>query len=269
MEADRPKVVVAVGVMDPSGCGGLAADLRTLAAMGVHGSAVVSGAWTSYDDRRECFPAPAELIARQIESSLESTGAGVVKIGGLPNAESVQSAAQALRRAPVSKVVLDPDLTHPEDDLKDALKSELLPITEVVTVSMPEASALLGIPVKNSLALRAAGKLLARAGAANVLAKGAHVAGDECVDVLWDGNDYLEYPSDRIDSAHDEGAGCVLASAIAAGLAHGRDPAEAIAIAKMYVTETLRNSYPVGAEGGSPSQLYQWWNMGGRDGYGG
>ena len=157
----------------------------------------------------------------------------------------------------------------PDDTVKDALKSELMPVTEIVTISMPEATALLGIPVRNALGLRAVGKLLDRAGAANVLVKGGHLDDDECLDILWDGSEYLEYPSERIETPHDDGAGSTLASAIASGLAMGRGVEEAVAIAKMYVTETLRNAYAVGTNGGSPSQLYRWWETGGSDGYGG
>ncbi len=273
MRADRPETpetIVAIGSIDPSGCEGIAADLRTFAAMGTHGAAVVTGALSyNKDDRAQIFTLPADCVARQIEDALDATRAPVVKIGSLPDAETVTAAARALRRTHEPRIVLDPDVAHADQPLKDAMKSQLIPIAELVTVSMTEAAALLGIPIRNSLALRAAGKLLARAGAANALIKGAHLPGGECVDVLWDGSEYLEYPSERIEANGDRGAGCTLASAIAAGMAHRRQTAEAIAIAKMYVTETLRNSYPVGARRGSPSQLYRWWETGGRDGYGG
>ena len=138
-----------------------------------------------------------------------------MKIGWLPDAESVAAVARAIRQASLSHVVVDPYVADADDSVKDALKSELMPITEVVTISMPEAAALLGIPVRNALGLRAVGKLLDRAGASNVLVKGGHLGDDECLDILWDGNEYLEYPSERIETANDDGAGSTLASAIA------------------------------------------------------
>ena len=270
MDAHSPQTLIAVGASDSAGVDGIAADLRTFAAMGVHGTAVVTGVVASRDGDANVIAAiPAGEIVRQLESTLDSTGAEVVKIGWMPDAESVAAVARAIEQAAISHVVVDPDVADSDDSVKDALKSELMPITEVVTISMPEATALLGIPVRNALGLRAVGKLLERAGAANVLAKGAHLGGDECLDILWDGSEYLEYPSERIETAHDDGAGSTLASAIASGLAMGRGVEEAVAIAKMYVTETLRNSYAVGADGGSSSQLYRWWETGGSDGYGG
>ena len=270
MDAHSPKTVIAVGASDAAGVDGVAADLRTFAAMGVHGTAVVTGVIAGRGvDANVIAAIPADEIVRQLESALDATGAEVVKIGWMPDAESVAAVARAIRQASLSHVVVDPDVADSDDTAKDALKSELMPITEVVTISMPEAAALLGIPVRNALGLRAVGKLLDRAGAANVLAKGAHLDGDECLDILWDGSEYLEYPSERIETAHDDGAGNTLASAIASGLAMGRGVEEAVAIAKMYVTETLRNAYAVGANGGSPSQLYRWWETGGSDGYGG
>ncbi len=270
MDAQSPKTVVAVGASDSTGVGGIAADLRTFAAMGVHGTAVVTGVIAGRAGDADVIAAmPAGEIVRQIESALDSTGAAVVKIGWMPDGESVAGVARVLEKAAVKHVVVDPDVADADDPVKDALKSELMPVTEVVTISMPEATALLGIPVRNALGLRAVGKLLGRAGAANVLAKGGHLGDEECLDILWDGSEYLEYPSERIETAHDDGAGSTLASAIASGLAMERSVEEAVAIAKMYVTETLRNAYVVGANGGSPSQLYRWWETGGSDGYGG
>ena len=270
MDEQSPKTLIAVGDLDASGVDGIAADLRTFAAMGVHGTGVVTGIVASQDwDTGAMAAIPADDIVRQLEAAVDATGAEVVKVGWMPDAESVAAVARAIEEASISHVVADPGVADADDSVKDALKSELMPVTEVVTISMPEATALLAIPVRNALGLRAVGKLLERAGAANVLVKGGHLDGDESLDILWDGSEYLEYPSERIETAHDDGAGSTLASAIASGLAMGRGVEEAVAIAKMYVTETLRNSYAVGASGGSPSQLYRWWETGGSDGYGG
>lgn len=270
MDQQSPKTVVAVGAAESTGVDGIAADLRTFAAMGVHGCAVVTGVVAERSgDSGAIAAVPAGEIVQQVEAAVDATGAEVVKIGWMPDAESIAELAGALKSASINHVVVDPYITDVDDAVKDALKSGLMPVTEVVTISMPEAMVLLGIPIKNALGLRAVGKLLERAGAANVLAKGAHLDGDECLDILWDGNEYLEYPSERIETSFDDGAGSTLASAIASGLAMGRGVEEAVAIAKMYVTETLRNSYAVGASAGSPSQLYRWWETGGSDGYGG
>ena len=166
MDGQSPKTLVAVGASDSAGTDGIAADIRTFAAMGVHGTAVVTGILAKRGDDTEVVAAiPAGEIVRQIESALVVTGAEVVKIGWMPDAESVASVSQALDRASIKHVVADPDLAHAEDALKDALKTELMPVTEVVTISMPEATALLGIPIRNALGLRAVGKLLDRAGA--------------------------------------------------------------------------------------------------------
>jgi len=43
------------------------------------------------------------------------------------------------------------------------------------------------------------------------------------------------------------GAGCTFSSAIAAHLGHGRQLAEAIVLAKAYVTEAIKKAYPVGS----------------------
>jgi hydroxymethylpyrimidine/phosphomethylpyrimidine kinase len=58
-----------------------------------------------------------------------------------------------------------------------------------------------------------------------------------------------------MDSGNTQGSGCTFASAIAAGLAKGRSPLEAIRRAKEYVTEAIRSGPPIGGGHGPPNHL--------------
>ena len=113
MDGQSPKTLVAVGASDSAGADGIAADIRTFAAMGVHGGAVVTGVLAKRGGDTEVVAAiPAGEIVRQIESALVVTGAEVVKIGWMPDAESVAGVSRALDRASIKHVVADPDLAH-------------------------------------------------------------------------------------------------------------------------------------------------------------
>ncbi len=55
----------------------------------------------------------------------------------------------------------------------------------------------------------------------------------------------------RLPNAHSRGTGCTLASALASAIALGYAKTDAIAIARAYLTQALRRSYPTGAGSGS------------------
>ena len=104
-----------------------------------------------------------------------------------------------------------------------ALKEHLLPIATVVTPNVPEAEVLTGMEIHNIQDSKEAAKELHELGAKYVLMKGGHAAyqGDEVIDLLFDGEKFIEYKSERIDSKQTHGSGCTFASAVTAGLAKG------------------------------------------------
>jgi len=89
--------------------------------------------------------------------------------------------------------------------------------------------------------------------------KGGHAAGDVVVDILFDGVSFREYSAPRIHTSSTHGTGCTFASAIAAGLALGLNIEEAVAQAKEYVTEALRNAKPIGGGHGPVHHFYSFW----------
>ena len=118
----------------------------------------------------------------------------------------------------------------------------LLPRAAVLTPNLHEAQVLLGASITTLAEQREAARALGELGPHAVLVKGGHTvagAGDEAVDVLWDGSQLLELRAPRIAGTNDHGTGCSLASAIAAGLAKGDGLVDAVAAAKAYVARAL------------------------------
>ena len=66
-----------------------------------------------------------------------------------------------------------------------------------------------------------------------------------------------ELEAERIATKNTHGTGCTFASAIATYLARGEPLPAAVASAKRYLTEAIRNSYEVGA-GHNP--VHHFWN---------
>jgi hydroxymethylpyrimidine/phosphomethylpyrimidine kinase len=244
--------VLCVAGTDSAGCSGIAADLRTVAALGGHGMPAVT-AVTAQDTRRVRAIAPVSppMVRAQIAAALEDVGADAVKIGMLVNAPLARAVVAALGRRGRAPVVVDPVLRSTTGRaLLDAagqrvLVERLLPLADLVTPNLPEAEALLGRPIRGIAAMTNAARRLRELGARAVLLKGGHRRG-EAVDVYTDGTVTIVLRSPRIATANTRGTGCVMSTACACFLAQGLRLPEAVRRAKTFVTAAIRNSYPLG-----------------------
>jgi hydroxymethylpyrimidine/phosphomethylpyrimidine kinase len=251
-----PKAMTVAG--SDSGAGaGIQADLKTFAALGVYGTSAIV-AITAQNTRGVFAIAevPEEVIAIQIDSVLEDIGADAIKTGMLSSPGIVETVADRLEAWGIAALVVDPvmvaksgdNLLQPE--AVAAVKRSLLPLAMVVTPNIPEAVVLAGRPAGTEAEIQDAARAIADLGPRYVVMKGGHREGAP-VDILFDGSGFTELTADRIDTTNDHGTGDTLSAAIAAYLAHGLPPLNAIARAKEYLTEALRLSYPVG-DGHSP-----------------
>lgn len=268
--------VMTVGGSDPGGGDEIQADLKTFAAFGVYGTSVITAvtAQTRAGAAR-VHEMPPDMVDAQLDAILGDIGADAVKTGFLATAEIVRAVASKISGANCKSVVVDPVMSglagqegH-DEELVESYRSELLPLALVATPSIPEAETLAGIRIRNPLGIRAAAKVIHGLGTRYVVVTGGHAEGSEATDIMFDGEQYWEFPSERIETRNTLGAGATFASAIASGLAHGRAVEEAVAIAKTYVTEALSHSFSMGQEDGTLNQLYAWWAAGGDRGYGG
>ena len=247
-----PYRVLCVAGTDSAGCSGLAADLRTVAALGGHGQLAVT-AVTAQDTRgvHAVAPVSPRLVRAQIAAVLEDAGTDAVKIGMLANAPIVRAVAAALARRGRARVVLDPVLrsttgrTLLDDAGQRALVELLLPLADLITPNLPEAEALLGHRIRGIAGMKAAARQLRDLGARAVLVKGGHRRG-EAVDVFADAGETLLLSAPRIASVNTRGTGCVLSTACACFLAQGFALPEAVRRAKAFVTAAIRHSYRLG-----------------------
>ena len=271
MSENHVPAAVTVSVSDADGVAGILADIKTFGAFAVHGAAVVTAVRAGIaDDGPHERPLPAGTVRAQLENALKLLDPPAVKVGFLPSAEAVRAVVEQLKNGGARQVVVHPSANaESSGETVSVLKSELLPLAEIVVANTAQASSLAGVPVRNSLSLRAAAKLIHRMGTRRVLITGTALPGEDCVDILFDGEQYWDFPSERIEIQHSTGAGDALSAAIAAGLAHGREIEEAVAIAKAFVTEAIRNGYRLMGAVGTVNQLHAWWAGGGSSGYGG
>ncbi len=98
----------------------------------------------------------------------------------------------------------------------------------LVTPNLHEAAALLGDAVESEDRMREAARAVCDLGAAAVLVKGGQLAGEEAVDLLYAGTEFVRLAAPRIDTPHTHGTGCTYSAAITALLARGETLVEAV-----------------------------------------
>jgi len=253
----RPVRVLTVAGSDSGGGAGLQADLKTFAALGVHGmSAVTAVTAQNSVGVQDVHLVPAGMVSAQMDSVLSDIGAGAVKTGMLGSAEVVAVVAEKCRQYAVEILVVDPVMVAAsgdplmEVDAVAGLVEALLPLATVVTPNMPEAEALVGFPVSDLEAMERAARAIARMGPRAVVVKGGHLK-DEAADVFFDGQRVHVLTSPRVATANAHGTGCTFASALAAELAKGSALAVAVRTAKEFVTVALQGGYCLGAGPGT------------------
>ena len=208
-------------------------------------------------------------MARQLDAVLSDIGADAVKIGMLYSAELIRTVARKLQEYRVSRIVLDPVMVAQsgdkllQDDAVEALKLHLIPLAEVLTPNIPEASVLLGRKISTAAEMPAAAEELAGLGCRSVLVKGGHLEGEDSDDCLYLGGEarVVRLPGARIATRNNHGTGCTLSSAIAANLAKGAEIEAAVQHAKEYVTGAIRAgaSYRIGHGHGPVHHFWKYW----------
>src|SRR5699024_7607115 len=122
---------------------------------------------------------------------------------------------------------------------QDILRDELVPLATIVTPNIPEAEILLDTKIKTLREMEAASKqIVLDLGAKAAIVKGGHSEAAP-VDVLFDGKDIHYFDAKRIETVHTHGTGCTFSACMAAELAKGKSIAEAVAIAKEYITAAI------------------------------
>ena len=246
-----PKALTIAG-SDSGGGAGIQADLKTFMALGVHGMSAIT-ALTAQNTRgvSGVYEVPPEFVREQIKQVVTDIGVGAAKTGMLATGEIVAVVAEAAVEFGIEKLVVDPvfisknrDVLLAEDAV-DALTNKLFPVALVVTPNLYEASSLIGEGVDDLEGMRRAARSLHEMGPKYILVKGGHLEGD-AVDLLYDGDAFVELSAQRIDSPHTHGTGCTLSAAIAAYLARGVDVVDAIRQAKDFVTEAIRHGLAIG-----------------------
>jgi hydroxymethylpyrimidine/phosphomethylpyrimidine kinase len=261
--------VLSIAGSDPSGGAGIQADLKAFSASGVYGMAVVT-ALTAQNTHGVSGVelVPPAFVTQQIDAIFADIRVDAVKIGMVATAGIASAIAQALERHRPAHVVLDPVMIAKGGDrllaeeAVTALRTQLLPLSTMITPNIPEAAVLLdGEEADGRGAMEDAARRLTALGCGSALVKGGHLAGQKSPDVLFIEGRANWFEGERFATANTHGTGCTLSSAIAAQLALTGDAVEAVRRAKAYVAGAIAASgrLDVGSGHGPTHHFHALW----------
>ncbi|WP_024445493.1 bifunctional hydroxymethylpyrimidine kinase/phosphomethylpyrimidine kinase [Mycolicibacterium iranicum] len=263
-----PLRVLTIAGSDSGGGAGIQADMRTFALLGLHGLVAVTAVTVQNSVGVKGFhEIPLDVVAGQIEAVASDIGLQAAKTGMLASSAIIETIAQTwvgqgldgtvpLVVDPVCASMHGDPLLHPS--ALNALKDSLFPLATLVTPNLDEVRLLVDVEVVDEKTQREAARKLHALGPKWALVKGGHLRSSaHSPDLLFDGSDFHEFDTTRIDTGHDHGAGDTLAAATASALAHGYSVPDAVAFGKRWVTECLRAAYPLGHGHGPVNALFR------------
>lgn len=293
-----PRVLSIAGT-DPTGGAGIQADLKSIAANGGYGMAVVTAlvAQNTHGVRSVHTPSVG-FLREQLDAVSDDVVIDAVKIGMLGDAGIIEAVRSWLQETQTGPVVLDPVMVATSGDRllqsdAEAAMRALLPLVDLVTPNLPELAVLAEEPVATTWpqALAQARAVSERSGTI-VLVKGGHLedtstssvteggsvtgdgstaAGGSCPDALvdaagrlGDGREVVEFDGPRVETRNTHGTGCSLSSAMATLVVRTGSWAEALGQAKGWLSASLEHAdaLEVGTGNGPINHFAQLWEAG-------
>jgi len=247
-------IALTIAGSDSGGGAGIQADLKTFAALGVHGTSAIA-CLTAQNPRRVLGvePSSPKILRQQIEAVFAELRPAAIKTGMLFSVENISVVADFFKRIKGGKLVVDPVMvaTSGARLLKPAaektLKEKLLPLATLVTPNLDEAEILSGQKIRSPEDLRRAVRTIVRRFGCAALVKGGHLKQcREAIDVFFDGETELLLSAPFVKGVSTHGTGCTYSAAICAALALGHDLPHAVEIGKNFITDAISGSYKIG-----------------------
>ena len=257
-------IVLCISGSDNTAGAGMQADIKTCCALSCYPVSVITAVTAQNPDGvKGVLYVGDDMLNAQLEATLSYFKPDAVKIGMIPSASAVDHIARYIERYDLHNVVIDPvmsatsggSLTGDTSRTVERMCHRLFGSADLVTPNIPELRQLARISEIGAVLSdtcvnggEMAQRLMDRYDINALLLKGGHSEGNECIDILYhrdiEGHNVgsEEFRAERIDSRHTHGTGCTLSSAIAAGLARGKDLSEAISQAKAFVHKSIERA---------------------------
>lgn len=258
--ADCPPFVLTLSYSDPSGVGGVQADLLAMASLGVHPLGVLT-AVTVQDTAGllEWQAVDPETVEDQARALLEDVPVAAIKVGTLASVEAVALVAEILADYPDLPVVGQPSFGLLADDdgesdaAAEAWQALILPQTTLHVTGMHDLRRLLE---RDEADPAQAARELLGCGCEGLLLLGAADGGGAVADLLFlaDGQT-TPHVWDAAPGAC-RGVADTLAAAVAAALAGGDPLREAVLQAHGYTQRAVAAGFSPGMGGRLPDRMF-------------
>ena len=237
---------------DPTGGAGIQADLKTFQELKTYGMSVITSVVAQNTTGvQDVFHLDEADIDKQLKSVFDDVPVNAVKTGMIANINMMQVVYRYLKQLN-APYIIDPVMVATsgdpliEEDARLFLRDKLFPLATVVTPNIPEAKHITGMNIKTENDMEEAALLIVKKyGAKAALVKGGHLTG-EAVDILYDGEKFYRFTSQRIHTKNTHGTGCTLSAAITAFMAQGDSLVDAVGKAKKYITFAIKHSISIG-----------------------
>ncbi len=247
------KTAMTIAGVDSGGGAGIAADLKTFAALGVHGTCIVTSVTAQNTEGvKNFFDIPSAFIEEQFGTVVSDIKIDCVKTGMLSSPEIVETVAHLIKRQRLP-LVIDPVMaagaggTLLKDEAVKVMIDGLLPLSKVVTPNVREAERLSGIRIKDMQGAKKAAIIISEFGPGAVIVTGGHLEG---TDVLYFNGEYTSIEGTLIKGG-SHGSGCTHSAAITAELSKGATIVEAARTAKDFVEKAISKGIKIG-KGAAP-----------------
>jgi len=250
----RLPIALTIAGSDSGGGAGIQADLKTFAALGVHGTAAIT--CLTAQNPVGVFgiqPTTSSMVRKQLEAIFSVLPPKAAKTGMLFSASIIKAVLESLKDHSKLKLVVDPVMVATSGarllnpGAIKILRDQLIPCACLVTPNLDEAEILTGRKLRSLDAIRDAARQIHAAYGCAALVKGGHLTDrTTATDILFDGRTetQLEAPYARGVATH--GTGCTYSAAIAAELAKGTPLVTAVEYAKWFITQAIHTSQRIG-----------------------
>ena len=247
-------IALTIAGSDSGGGAGIQADLKTFAALGVHGASAITCVTAQNPKRVTAIQAiRPTVVLRQIEAVFDELRPAAVKTGMLYSADIIRVVAEFFAEGKKPPLVVDPVMvatsgaTLLQPKAIRVLRENLLPLAALITPNLDEAALLTGHKLCRLCDLEDAARLLHGEFGCAVLVKGGHLRdAARATDVFFDGREARMLTARWVQGVSTHGTGCTFSAAITALLARGNSMPRAVQMAKQCVTRAIARSYRAG-----------------------
>ncbi|MDP2156124.1 MAG: bifunctional hydroxymethylpyrimidine kinase/phosphomethylpyrimidine kinase [Nitrospirota bacterium] len=245
------KKALTIAGFDPTGGAGLQEDLKVFQALGVYGLSAVA-ALTAQNTRgvKSVEQVNRGFLKKQLDVLLTDLMPDATKMGMLLSEDNVKVAARIIKKYALQNVVLDPVFISSsgkrlaEPGLPALIRKLLLPLCDVITPNMHEASVLSGTKITSHKEMEKAAAILRDAGPGMIIITGGHLDG-HALDVIYNGSFHYLKARKRCGEFH--GTGCTFSAAITAFLARGYSGLDAAKNAKEFMAMAFQKAIRPGS----------------------